>query len=160
MARALPDARWRLAVFTVLALGPGCTMVPRSQVADCQRTAQALRAENARYRDQLLAFQAQNRDYADRAVDDYRRLAAQEETIAQLQESNHAYQNERNQLEAAFKQLKANLAGDLGATSSTSTSDVRAWPSTGSRSASAANKNAAASRAGKNGESVDQAKTR
>ncbi len=156
MVRALKRGPCRLPVLAFLALGSGCTMVPRSQVADCQRTAQTLRTENARYRDQNLVLQAQNRDFADRAVDDYCRLAAQEETIARLEESNDAYQNDRNQLEAAVNQLKANLAGELGA----STADRRAWPSASDRSANAGKKNIAASPTPKNSGTDDEARVR
>jgi multidrug resistance efflux pump len=116
-------------------------MVPRSQVAECQRTAETLRAENARYKDQLLAAQAQNRDYAERAEDDYRRIAAQEDTIAQLKESNLGYRQDRDKLEAAFRQLKTSL-GDPGM----STADAQPWPRQGTRSASAANNKAPAPR--------------
>lgn len=160
MVCALPGARCRFVILAILALGSGCTMVPRSQVADCQRTAQTLRTENARYRDQNLVLQAQNRDYADRAVDDYRRLAAQQETIASLQESNHAYRDDRDRLEAAFQELKANLAlaGDLGTT--TSTADRRAWPSASDRSATAGKKKGAASRSSKNADANDDARVR
>jgi hypothetical protein len=77
MARALQGAAWRLPVLAALAVGSGCTMVPRSQVAECQRATQTLRTENARLKDRILVYQTQNRDYADRAVDDSRRLAAQ-----------------------------------------------------------------------------------
>jgi len=110
-------------------------MVPRSEVAQCQQAKQVLHTENARLRDQNLALQTQNRDYADRAVDDARRIADQEEAIHQLRETTLAYQNDISRLEAAFKQLTANL-GDLGMP----TSEARAWPRSNSRSASAADK--------------------
>jgi len=116
-------------------------MVPRSQVADCQRAQQTLHSENARLKDQVLVLQTQNRDYADRAVDDSRRLAVQEETIDRLQQTTLAYQNDVSRLEAAFKQLTANL-GDFGA----STAAARAWPRTTGRSASSTNKNDSGSR--------------
>jgi hypothetical protein len=61
MVRPIQSARCRLLVPAILALGSGCTMVPRSEVAECQRISQTLRAENARYKDQNLALQAQNR---------------------------------------------------------------------------------------------------
>jgi uncharacterized coiled-coil protein SlyX len=130
-------------------------MVPRSQVADCQRAQQTLHSENARLKDQVLVLQTQNRDYADRAVDDSRRLAAQEETIDRLRQSTLAYQNDVARLEAAFKQLTANL-GDLG----TSTALARPWPPWGGRSASAANKNEAGSRSPNTSGSDDGARLR
>jgi hypothetical protein len=155
MVHAVHGARYRLTIVVLLALGPGCTMVPRAQVADCQRTAETLRAENARYKDQLLTAQAQNRDYEDRAVDDYRRLAAQEETIAQLRQSNLGYRQDRDQLEAAFRQFKANL-GDPGM----STADARPWPIPGVRSASATNNKDAASRRSNDSSPNDDARVR
>jgi DNA repair ATPase RecN len=155
MVRGQKGAGCRLPIFAILALASGCTMVPRAQVAECQRTAQTLRAENARFKDQLLAYQAQNRDYADRAVDDSRRLATQEEKIAQLEESNRAYRNDRDQVEAAFQKMKANL-GDLGA----STVDARAWPSAGSQSASTRNKSASGSTSASKSSSDDYTRVR
>ena len=139
MVRTLRIAGRRLPFVALLAIGSGCTMVPRSQVAECQQVSQMLRSENARYKDQNLALQAQNRDYADRAVDDARRLAAQEETIEQLKESNLAYRKDRSQLEAAFIQLTANL-GDFGA----GTGAAMAWPRTDSVSAKSASKDGSA----------------
>jgi uncharacterized coiled-coil protein SlyX len=141
MVRALPSARRRLPILALLALGSGCTMVPRSEVADCQRAKQVLHTENARLQDQVLVLQTQNRDYADRAVDDARRLAVQEETIDRLRQTTLAYKSDISRLEAAFKQLTANL-GQLG----NDTAEARAWPRSGSRSASASNKNDSGSR--------------
>jgi uncharacterized coiled-coil protein SlyX len=141
MARALKGAGCRLPILAILAIGSGCTMVPRSQVADCQRATQTLHTENARLKDQILVFQTQNRDYADRAVDDSRRLAAQEETIERLQQTTLAYQNDVSRLEAAFKQLTGNL-GDFAA----SPAVTHDWPRSGSRSARAKNKNESGSR--------------
>jgi hypothetical protein len=76
---------------------------------ECQRLAQTLRSENARMKDRVLALQGQNRDYAERAVDDARRLAIQDEAIERLEHSVQAYQDERARLEAAYEQLAANL---------------------------------------------------
>jgi hypothetical protein len=111
MVRGLPLLRGRrwLLVLCVLT-GAGCAAVPRSRVDECQRVAQTLRSENARLKDQVLAAHSQNRDSADRAVDDARRLALQDEALARLEHSVQAYQEERDRLEAAFKQLTSNLA--------------------------------------------------
>jgi len=57
----------------------------------------------------VLALRSQNRDYADRAVDDLRRLAIQDEAIERLEHSVQAYQDERARLEAAYKQLASSL---------------------------------------------------
>jgi hypothetical protein len=76
---------------------------------DCQSLSQTLRTENARLKDQILALQSQNRDYADRAVDDLRRLAVREQAIERLERSVQAYQDERDHLEEAYGQLTASL---------------------------------------------------
>jgi hypothetical protein len=87
----------------------GCAVVPSERMEECQRVSTTLRAENARLKDRVLALQEQNRDYADRAVDDTRRLAIQGETIQRLEHSVRAYQDERARLEAAYKQLASSL---------------------------------------------------
>ncbi len=93
----------------VLAVIAGCAIVPRSRMDECQQLTQSLRADNARLKDRVLALQGQNRDYAERAVDDARRLAVQDEAIERLEHSVQAYQDERTRLEAAYKQLVSNL---------------------------------------------------
>jgi hypothetical protein len=99
----------RLLILGTLTLCSGCAIVPRSQMDECQRLSQTLRSENARLRDQVLSLQNQNRDYADRAVDDSRRLSVQDEAIERLERSVQAYQDERARLESAYKQLTSNL---------------------------------------------------
>jgi hypothetical protein len=110
--RTIPGAK-RLAVVSVVIglflAGGGCGIVPKSRMDECQRLTQTLRSENARLKDRVLAVQGQNRDYAERAVDDARRLATQDEAIERLEHSVQAYQDERARLEAAYKQLASNL---------------------------------------------------
>jgi hypothetical protein len=77
---------------------------------ECQRLTQTLRSENARLKDRVLALRSQNRDYAERAVDDGRRLAIQDEAIERLEHSVQAYQDERNRLEAAYQRLASRVA--------------------------------------------------
>jgi len=84
-------------------------MAPRAQMDECQQVSRTLRSENARLKDQILALQTQNHDYADRALDDSRRLASQDEAIEHLESSVQAYQDERARLESAFHQLTASL---------------------------------------------------
>jgi predicted signal transduction protein with EAL and GGDEF domain len=100
-----------IAVAVVLS---GCTMVPRSRVSESQRLVQSLRAENARLKDQVLALQAQNRDAADRALDDLRRLTARDQAIEQLERSVESYRDDRDRLAAVYQRLTTNLgrAGD------------------------------------------------
>ena len=84
----------------------GCTA---QQLDECHQISRTLRSENAALKDQLLTAQAQNRDYADRAVDDSRRLATQDQVIERLEKSVQGYQDERAQLESAFQQLASSL---------------------------------------------------
>ncbi len=101
----------RLLPIVTLVAAAGCTIVPRSQFDECKQLAKTLRSENARLKDRVLALQSQNRDYADRAVDDSRRLTVQDEAIERLEGSVQAYQKDRDRLEAAYKQLAASLGG-------------------------------------------------
>jgi len=102
-------ATGRRLILGILILGSGCGIVPRAQMDECQRIGQTLRSENARLKDRVLALQSQNQDYADRAVDDSRRLTIQDEAIERLEHSVQAYQDERARLEAAYKQLASSL---------------------------------------------------
>jgi hypothetical protein len=111
-------------LLAALWLGSGCTMVPRSRLGECQQVSQMLRTENARLKDRVLAFENENRDYAERAVDDARRLAVQSDTIQHLEQSIRAFQTERAQLESAFEQLTANLGDDTMAATRR-----QGWPS-------------------------------
>jgi hypothetical protein len=92
-----------------LFLSSGCALAPRAQMEECQQQARTLRSENASLKDQLLVLQAQNRDYADRALDEERRLANQDQAIERLESSVQAYQDERARLESAFHQLASSL---------------------------------------------------
>lgn len=87
----------------------GCAMVPRNRIAEAQRLTQSLRSENARLKSQVLSLQAQNRDYADRALDDLRRLTARQEAIDRLEQSVQAYQDDRDRLAAAYQRLAVSL---------------------------------------------------
>jgi len=86
---------------------------------------QTLRAENAQIKDQMLSQRSLNRDYSERAVDDARRLAQQEEAIERLERSVLAYQRERDDLETAFRELRDSLP-DAVRSALSSRSDVRA----------------------------------
>lgn len=104
---------WRPRLFRIggvsmlaLATLSGCRSVPSEKFDNCRRLNDTLRIENARLRDQTIALTAQNQDMSERAVDDARRLRAQEQAITQLERSVHAYQAERDELEVAVSQLK------------------------------------------------------
>jgi hypothetical protein len=98
-------------VLTLLVAGvmTGCAVVPGSRLDESQRLVQSLRAENARLRDQVVGLETQNRDYADRAVDDLRRLTARDRAIAQLQRGIRAFQDDRDRLAAAYRRLAVGL---------------------------------------------------
>jgi hypothetical protein len=102
--------RWLLS-FAVAVASPGCSLVPRAGMDECQRLSQALRTDNARLKDQVLALQSQNRDFVERAIDDSRRLAIQDETIERLEQSVQAYQTDRSDLESAYQKLISSLDG-------------------------------------------------
>jgi uncharacterized coiled-coil protein SlyX len=129
------DRAWHVSVLVLVVIS-GCAIVPGSRIDECQKLAQSLRADNAHLKDRVLALQGQNRDYAERAVDDARRLAVQDEAIERLEHSVQAYQDERTRLEAAYKQLVSNLgvAGPDGETARGEAPDttppprVSRWP--------------------------------
>jgi hypothetical protein len=102
-------SRYHVVLGCLLLLPAGCSVVPRAQFDECQQLSRTLRGENARLKDQVLGLQGQNRDYADRAVDDQRRLAARDQAIERLERSCQAYQEERDRLGAAVDQLTASL---------------------------------------------------
>jgi hypothetical protein len=89
----------------------GCSMVPRSRLEESHRLTETLRTDNARLKDQLVSLQTQNRDYADRAIDDLRRLTAREQAIERLQRSVQSYQDERDRMADAYRRLTASLGG-------------------------------------------------
>jgi hypothetical protein len=89
----------------------GCHLASPDQLDECHRLSQTLRSENAQLKDQMLALRSQNQDYAERAVDDARRLAQLESVNQRLETSVQAYQDERTRLESAYKELRASLPG-------------------------------------------------
>ncbi len=112
MARSGKEAAPRfVAAAAICALAAGCSMVPRKELDDSQRVSETLRSDNARLKDQVVNLREQNREMAERAVDDAKRLALQDRTIAQLENSVHAYQTERARLESAYERLTSNLEG-------------------------------------------------
>jgi Tfp pilus assembly protein PilN len=105
----VPNFRIFVLLLLASALLPGCGIVPRSRMDECQRLSQLLRSENARLKDRVLALQSQNRDYADRAVDDLRRLTARDQAIERLEQDIRSYQDDRERLAAAYEQLRVSL---------------------------------------------------
>jgi chemotaxis protein MotB len=101
MSRRLPGES-RRALLVVLcvfvASATGCGLVPRSRVDECHRVAQTLRADNHRLEDVALDLRAQNQDLTQRAIDDARRIAIQDEAVDRLEKSVLGYQAEREEI--------------------------------------------------------------
>jgi chemotaxis protein MotB len=89
-----------------LATVAGCSFVPKAKLDECHRVTQALRAENGQLKDRALDLRAQNHDLSQRAVDDARRISAQQEAVERLEKSVLAYQSEREKLADAVEVLK------------------------------------------------------
>ena len=85
---------------------PGCGMVPKSRLDDATKLVQGLRTENAQLKDSNLGLKAQNQDLSQRAVDDGQAIQGLETTNAQYARSIQGYQDDREQLRAAFNDLK------------------------------------------------------
>ncbi len=115
------------AAVACLAATAGCSVVPRSQVEDAHKVAVNLRAEAAQLRDANLALTAQNRDYAERSVDDARRIASLEDANRQLEDSVLGYQKDREAVAEKFAHLEADLQRPAPAR------QARAEPSPGRR---------------------------
>jgi chemotaxis protein MotB len=104
------DATITAAAVGLCTLGlTGCGVVPKSRLDDCHRLSQTLQADNTRLKDQAVNLRAQNQDLNQRAVDDGRRIRLQQEEIQRLVQSVSAYQQEREQVTAAFERLKSQI---------------------------------------------------
>ena len=97
------------ALACVLMLAPGCAFVPKSRVDEAQKLVQSLRSENAQMKDTALTLKVQNQDLAQRAVDDGKAIRALEVANAQYEQSIQGYQEEREQLQSAFQDLKGQV---------------------------------------------------
>ena len=115
MGKAAVRLRTILAVAAVASSTAGCNVVPRAQLDDAHKVVRNLRAESDQLRDTNLALTAQNRDYAERSVDDARRIAALETANRRLEDSVLAYQKDREKLAASFDHLQADLQAPAAA---------------------------------------------
>jgi chromosome segregation ATPase len=98
----------RLAVLpwlSLLAVAPGCAFVPKGRLDEAQKLVTSLRLDNAQLKDTTVALKVQNQDLTQRAVDDARAIQALEATNTRYERSIQAYQDERDQLRAAFDEL-------------------------------------------------------
>ena len=99
----------------ILILGsivPGCAFVPKSRFESAEKLVQSLRSENAQLKDSALAVKVQNQDLAQRAVDDAKSIRALEVANDQYERSIQGYQDEREQLQAAFAEMKRQARKD------------------------------------------------
>jgi outer membrane protein OmpA-like peptidoglycan-associated protein len=87
----------------------GCTLIPSERLEECHREVQGLRAEVAQLKDVSLKLRSHNQDLAQRAVDDQRRIDTLDEENHRLEQSVQAYQDERDDLAAAFEEFKHRL---------------------------------------------------
>ncbi len=88
---------------------PGCAFVPKSRYDEAEKLVQSLRSENAQLKDSALTLKVQNQDLAQRAVDDGNAIRALETANSQYEKSIQAYQEEREDLQAAFRELKGQV---------------------------------------------------
>ena len=89
--------------------GSGCAFAPKSQVEDARKLVQTLRTDNAQLKDVALNLKVQNQDLTQRAVDDSRSIRALETANARYEKSIQGYQDDREQLRAAFQELKGQV---------------------------------------------------
>jgi chromosome segregation ATPase len=87
-------------------MAPGCAFVPKSRFDEAQKVVQSLRTENTQLKDSALTLKVQNQDLAQRAIDDDQAIRALEAANTQYERSIQAYQEEREDLQAAFRDLK------------------------------------------------------
>ena len=110
--------RARAAALLILILpalvGPGCAFVPKSRLDDAQKVVQNLRSQNAQLKDQAVTLKSQNQDLTLRAVDDGRSIRALETANEQYERSIQGYQEDREQYQAAFRDLRARVGSTGG----------------------------------------------
>ncbi len=98
-----------IALAVVLGTVSGCAWVPRGRIDDCRQRAQVLQTENQQLRDVLVRVRQDNKDLAQRSLDDSRRLRAQDEAIRRYERSIADYQDERDQLHALLDQIRGQV---------------------------------------------------
>lgn len=109
------EDRRRRAIWAVLTLAfCGCGALPQTRLAQCHQRSQALQAETAQLKDDALRLRARNRELADRAVEDARRMHTMAQDRSALEQSLVTYQRERDQLAAAFDRLQEQVRSAAG----------------------------------------------
>ena len=95
-----------LAVSWLAIISGGCSFVPRTRLDDAQKLVLGLRSENSQLKDSNLGLKVQNQDLTQRAVDDAQAIRALETANTQYERSIAEYQDDRDQMRAAFTELK------------------------------------------------------
>jgi hypothetical protein len=116
----------------------GCGNLPRERLADCQNRSQLLQAEASRLKDDSTQLRGKNRELAQRAVEDARRLRGLEEANRRLEKSVVAYQDERDAVQSAFDDLKRELIAAADTDTRTAGADPLPAPEAPVRTALAA----------------------
>jgi outer membrane protein OmpA-like peptidoglycan-associated protein len=91
----------------------GCALVPKEQLEECRKLSQSLQTQTAQLKDESLRLRAHNQDLSNRALVDARRIQTLEEANERLERSVVAYQEERDRLQAAFEQIKRQIAASI-----------------------------------------------
>jgi hypothetical protein len=91
------------------AIVTGCAGFSPNRLDDCRLRVQSLQSENEQLRDVASNVRNQNREMAMRALDDSRRIRAQEVAIARLERSIAAYQDERDQMAALLDEVRGQV---------------------------------------------------
>lgn len=84
----------------------GCSVTSRQQLADCRQRVATLQTESDQLRNETLTLRNRNRDLAQRAVEDARRLRDVEEDNRRLETSIASFQEDRRAVTEAFQQLQ------------------------------------------------------
>jgi uncharacterized protein YhaN len=95
-------------------IAPGCAFVPKTRLDDAQKVVQNLRTQNAQLKDVTVTLKSQNQDLTQRAIDDGRSIRALEAANEQYERSIQGYQEDREQYQAAFRDLKARVGSSGG----------------------------------------------
>ena len=103
-----------LALTLALSLGSGCSFVPKSRLQEAEKLVRTLRTENAQLKDSAVTLKVQNQDLAQRAVDDEKTIRALEEANTRFERSIASYQEEREELQSSFRDLKAQVRTTSG----------------------------------------------
>lgn len=88
-----------LGLASFLLLGcTGCSSVSNQRLADCQKLAQSVQADNSRLKDVALKLRTENQDLTQRSIDDAKKIKTLADNNERLSRSVSAYQDERERM--------------------------------------------------------------